>query len=134
MYGREWDVLKEREEGKQKDQTALCWCPTCEPCGPHVDRGALSTCGSRGPHVATKQRPFGHFVPRAHPTRSSTVFGPPNSDFESIFELRVVTPIRTTMTKKLCKNIEKSSRKTTSKMTQRMRMQSSIATSFGLKT
>ena len=77
---------------------------------------------------------FWPILPYAHPTRSSTVFWPPNSDYESVFGLRIMTPIRTTTTKKLFKNVEKSSRKTTTKMTQRMRMQSSIATSFGLET
>jgi hypothetical protein len=127
-------LFKGKREGKTKDQTTPWLVPTCGPRGPHVDRGPLSTCGSRGAHVATMPRPFGRFVSFAHPSRSSTVFGHPNSDFESVFGLRIVTPIRTTTTKKLCKNVEKSSRKTTSKTTQRMRMQSSIATSFGLET
>src|SRR5579862_1696542 len=83
---------------------------------------------TRGHHAMA----FWPFLPHTHPTRSSTVFGPPNSDFESVFRLRIVTPIHTTTTKKLCKNVEKSSRKITSKTTQRMRMQISIATSFGL--
>ena len=78
--------------------------PNCPLLGSHV----WTAWATRGPHVATKQRPFGHFVPRAHRTRSSTVFGPPNSDYESVFELQIMTPICTMKTKKLCKNVEKS--------------------------
>ena len=127
--------FKGKRRGKTKwPKCPLCWCPTCGPRGPHVDRGALSTCGSRGAHVATMQGPFGRFVSRALSRFFGPYLGRPNSDFESVFGLQIVTPIRTTKTKKLCKNVEKSSRKTTSKTTQRMRMQSSIATSFGLET
>ena len=46
---------------------------------------------------------FGQSCPLAHPTRSSTVFGPPNSDFESVFGLQILTPVRKTKTKKHCK-------------------------------
>ena len=134
MYGREWEDLKEIRERETKDQNApylvthvwTAWATRGQRDSVHVWLTWLSR-GTQGGH-------FGRTCPLAHPTRSSTVFGPPNSDFESVFGLRIVTPIRTTTTKKLCKNVEKSSRKTTSKTTQRMRMQSSIATSFGLET
>ena len=53
---------------------------------------------TRGPHLATMQRPFGHFVPRAHPRFFGPYLGRPNSDFESVFGLRTVTPSHTTTT------------------------------------
>ena len=134
MNGRECECFKTFQE-REKTKTN-------SPC--HVTHvwTAWATRGQReAVHVwltwLTRGNMVGHFgqsCPLAHPMRSSTVFGPPNFDFESVFGLRIVTPIRTTMTKKLCKNVEKSSRKITSKTTQRMRMQSSIATSFGLET
>ena len=37
----------------------------------------------------------------AHLSHSSTVFGPPNSEFKSVFRLRTMTPSCTTMTMKL---------------------------------
>ena len=114
---------RNKREGNKKTKMTLCLVT-------HV----WTAWATRGSHVGHKVGHFGRTCPLAHPTRSSTVFGPPNSYFESVFRLRIVTPIRTTTTKKLCKNVEKSSQKTTSKMTQRMRMQSSIATSFGLET
>ena len=134
MNGRERDYLKERERERTKDQTTPWLVPTCGPRGPHVDRGPLSTCGSRGAHVATMPRPYGHFVSFAYPSRSSTVFGHPNSDFESVFGLRIVTPSRTTTTIQLRKMVEKSSRNPTMKSTQQMRTKSSIVNLFGLET
>ena len=134
MYGREWEIFKEIRERETKDQNApylvthvwTAWATRGQRDSVHVWLTWFS-CGTQGGH-------FGRTCPLTHPKRSSTVFGPLNSDFESVFGLRIMTPIRTMTTKKLCKNVEKSSRKTTSKTTQRMRMQSSIATSFGLET
>ena len=126
--------LKEIRERETKDQNApylvtqvwTAWATHGQRDSIHVWLTWLSR-GTQGGH-------FGRTCPLVHPTLSSTVFGPPNSDFESVFGLQIVTPIRTTKTKKLCKNVEKSSQKIMSKTTQRMRMQSSIATSFGLET
>ena len=127
-------ILKETRRGKQNDQTTPChvshvwtaWATRGQRKSVHV----WLTWLTRGQHVMA----FWPFLPHAHPTRSSTVFGPPNFDFKSVFKLQIVTPICTTTTKKLYKKVEKSSQKTTTKSTQRMRTQSSIATSFGLVT
>ena len=88
------------------------------------------TWSSRGHHA----KAFWPFLPHAHPTRSLTVFGPPNSDFESVFGLQIMTPSRTTKTTKLWQKVENSSQMTMTKTTQRIRTQSSVATSFGLET
>ena len=80
-----------------------------------------------------KAMAFGHLASPAHLSRSSAVFGHPNSDFESVFGLRIMTSSRTTTTMKLWQMVENSSQKTTTNTTQRMRTKSSVATSFGLE-
>ena len=128
------EIFKRKErEGKEVTNQPLPHQPTCGPRVAHMDRGMLSTCGTLGSHVATMVGLLANLAPHAHLSRSSTVFGPSNFDFESVFGLRIVNPSRTTTTKKLYKKVEKSSRKMTTKTTQRMRTQSSVATSFGLK-
>ena len=76
----------------------------------------------------------GHGASPTHLSRSSAVFGHPNSDFESIFGLRIVTPSCTTKTMKLWQMVVNSSRKMMMNTTQRMRTKSSVTTSFGLET
>ena len=128
------NFLKKKIRGKQKTKLPpllvshvwTTWATRGQRKSVHV----WLTWLTRGQHVMA----FWPFLPHAHPTSSSTVFGPPNSDFESVFGLRTMTPIHTMKTKKIYKNVEKSSRKRTTKTTQRMRTQSSIATSFGLET
>ena len=127
-------LFKGKREGKAKWPKYPWLVPTCGPRGPHVDRGPLSTCGSRGAHVATMQGPFGRFVSRALPRFFGPYLGRPNSDFESVFGLRTVTPSRTTTTIQLWKMVEKSSRNPTMKSTQQMRTKSSIVNLFGLET
>ena len=69
-------------------------------CGPrvaHVGKEMSQLCVTRG-HM------LGHMaeqLPLALHSRSSDVSGPPNSDFESIFGLRIMIPSRTTKTIKL---------------------------------
>ena len=103
-----------------------------------------SACATRGQRGAlavwhtwsTRGHPLLGFWPSnllAHLSRSSAVFGHPNSEFESVFGLWTVTPSCTTMTMKLWQMVENSSRKTTTNTTQRMRTKSSVATSFGLE-
>ena len=46
-------------------------------------------------------RPMAKAVPLAQLAHSSTVFGPPNSDFESFIRLRIMTPSCTTKTTKI---------------------------------
>ena len=129
------DYLKEREREKQNDQSTLGWSPRVDRVG-HTWTEDLCP---RVAHVVLTWPPCQGLLAVLSFARTLCVLrpfsvGPPNSDFEPVFGLQIVTPIRTTKTKKLCKNVEKSSRKTTSKTTQRMRMQSSISTSFGLET
>ena len=102
-------------------------------CATRGQRGALAVWHT----WSTRGHPLLGFWPSdllAHLSRSSAVFGHPNSEFESVFGLRTVTPSRTTTTMKLWKMVENSSRKTTTNTTQRMRTKSSVATSFGLET
>ena len=77
---------------------------------------------------------FGRANSLTHLSRSSAVFRHPNSYFESVFRLWIVTPSRMMMTMKLWQMVENSSRKMTTNTTQRMRTKSSVATSFGLET
>ena len=95
---REERSLKEREEGQNcPKKSDLSASSTCGQRVPHVARELAGPCGTRGPHVVA----FGQLAPLAHLARSSTVFGHPNSEFESVFRLRTVTPSRTTKTMKL---------------------------------
>ena len=116
---------------KFEDQASL---PTCGVRVPHGTRGLVGPCGTRPLHVDAYALAFGHLASPAHLSRSSAIFGHLNSDFESIFGLRIMTPSNTTMTMKLWQMVENSSRKTTTNTTQRMRTKSSVATSFGLET
>ena len=128
------NVLKHFKRGKKKPTNCCHVASTFGPREAHMGREVLSTCATRGSHVGHKLGRKASLAPLALRSRSSAVFEPPNSNFESVFRLRIVTPTRTTTTKKLCKKVEKSSRKMTTKTTQRMRTQSSVATSFGLET
>ena len=69
-------------------------------CATHGQRGALAVWHT----WSTRGLPLLGLWPGnllAHLSRSSAVFGHPNSEFESVFGLRTVTPSHTTMTMKL---------------------------------
>ena len=126
--------LKEFKRGKNEP---MGYCHDTMPWGAreaHGGRGLLWPWASRPPSRAHKAWPLAKLAPLALFSRSSTVSGPLNSDFESVFGLQIMTPSRTMMTIKLWQKVENSSRKTTTKITQRMRTQSSVATSFELET
>ena len=133
--GGNWRVLKTFEGGAKLSNFLWDFWPVhvWPACATRGQRGALA--------VWHKWYTRGHSKlgllaeqPLAHLSRSSAVFGHPNSEFESVFRLRTLTPSRTTKTMKLWKMVENSSRKMTTNTTQRMRTKSSVATSFGLET
>ena len=68
-------------------------CPACATRG---QRGAMAVWHT----WSTRGHPLLGFWP-SNLSRSSTVFGHPNSEFESVFGLQTVTPSHTTKTMKL---------------------------------
>jgi hypothetical protein len=101
-----WEGMKylkgrEREKKIKANQEQPHQPSTCGPRVAHVDRGLSGPCVTRGSHVDNKLGLLALLVPLALRSRSSAVSGPPNSDFESIFGLQIMTPSRTTKTMKL---------------------------------
>ena len=70
---------------------------TCGRCVAHVGREAARPCGTHG-FLAW---PLAEQGPLALLPHSWTVFEPPNFDYESLFGLRIMTPLRITNTIKL---------------------------------
>ena len=94
--------LNEGSREIQDESEGTHHSPLWEACKPH---GALLTCRCKvglWPMLASL----------ALLSRSSAVFGPPNSNFESVFGLQIVTPSRTKKTIKPCKMVENSTRYT----------------------
>ena len=69
-----------------------CMVATWAPREPHVDRGPLSTCGPRGPHVGHQQRgQFGHLFPSLLFLLKSLI--PSHTFQEAKFEIRIFLTI-----------------------------------------
>ena len=139
LLGNKWRELERfKKNGKKGIFVHKIWSPGQPPhlwgtCATHGQRAGWAvwhTASTRGSQALA----FGHQISPAHLSRSSAVFGHPNSDFESVFGLRIVTPSRTTMTMKLWQMVENSAQKTTTNTTQRMRTKRSIATTYELET
>ena len=87
---------RERQGGQRPWPSHHVW----RPCATRDQRAGWAmwhTASTRG----GKAMAFGHLASPAHLSRSSAVFWHPNSDFESVFRLRIVTPSRTMKNTKL---------------------------------